>query len=49
MSQAAFLLKNTTRTVDDIALSVGYENISYFHRIFARTFGKSPKHFRDGV
>ena len=49
MSQAAFLLKNTTRTVDDIALSVGYENISYFHRIFAKAFGKSPKHFRDGV
>jgi YesN/AraC family two-component response regulator len=48
MSQAAFLLKNTTRTVDDIALTVGYENISYFHRIFAKTFGKSPKHFRDG-
>lgn len=47
MAQAAFLLKNTARKVDDIALAVGYENISYFHRVFARTFEKSPKHYRD--
>lgn len=47
MAQAAFLLKNTTRNVDDIAISVGYENVSYFHRIFAKTFEKSPKHYRD--
>jgi len=25
---------------------VGYENISYFHRIFADAYGKSPKHYR---
>lgn len=47
LAQAAFLLKNTDRNVSDIALAVGYENISYFHRIFAEAFGKSPKHYRD--
>jgi AraC-like DNA-binding protein len=47
LAQAAFLLRNTERNVSDIAVAVGYENISYFHRIFADTFGKSPKHYRD--
>jgi len=47
LAQAAFLLRNTKRNVSDIALAVGYENISYFHRIFAESFGKSPKHYRD--
>lgn len=48
LAQAAFLLKNTDRNVADIAVAVGYENISYFHRIFQEAYGKSPKHYRDG-
>ena len=47
LAQAAFLLRNTDRNVSDIAVAVGYENISYFHRIFADSYGKSPKHYRD--
>lgn len=47
LAQAAFLLRSTDRNVADIALAVGYENISYFHRIFTTTYGKSPKHYRD--
>ncbi len=47
LAQAAFLLKNTGRNVADIALAVGYENISYFHRIFTAEFGCSPKHYRN--
>ena len=46
MSQAAFLLKTTKMNVADIAYAVGYENISYFHRIFAKEYGTSPKKFR---
>ena len=46
LAQAAFLLKNTDRNVSDISLAVGYENISYFHRIFAESFGKSPRQYR---
>jgi len=47
LAQAAFLLKNTDRNILDIALAVGYENISYFYRIFQKVYGKSPMHFRD--
>ena len=47
LAQAAFLLKNTNRNVSDISVAVGYENISYFHRIFSATYGKTPKHYRD--
>lgn len=47
LAQAAFLLKNTDRNVSDISNAVGYENVSYFHRIFAQSYGKSPKHYRD--
>ena len=47
LSQAAWMLRNTAEKVADIALEVGYENISYFHRIFAARFHCSPKHYRD--
>ena len=48
LAQAAFLLRNTRQNVADISVCVGYENISYFHRIFMEAYGKSPKHYRDG-
>ncbi len=47
LAQAAFLLKNTAWNVAEISVAVGYENVSYFHRIFYETYGKSPKHYRD--
>ena len=47
LRQAAWLLENTDQRVSDIALSVGYENISYFHRIFRQHYGCSPKKYRD--
>lgn len=47
LAQAAFLIRNTDRNIADIALAVGYENISYFHRIFFAAFAKSPKRYRD--
>jgi AraC-like DNA-binding protein len=46
LAQAAFLLKNTDRNVSDISLAVGYENASYFYRIFENKYGKSPRHYR---
>ena len=46
LSEAEWLLRNTDRTVDDIALAVGYENISYFHRLFQLNFGQSPRQYR---
>lgn len=47
LSQSAFLLRSTNMSVSDVALNVGYENISYFHRIFTAKFGMSPKKYRD--
>ena len=46
LSQAAFLLRNTQRNVSEISIAVGYDNISYFHRIFEKVYGKSPRHYR---
>jgi AraC-like DNA-binding protein/quercetin dioxygenase-like cupin family protein len=46
LAQAAFLLKNTDRNVDDIAGAVGYENMGYFHRLFKEAYGVSPRHYR---
>ena len=46
LAQAAFLLKNTDRNVDDIASAVGYENMGYFHRIFREAYGISPRNYR---
>lgn len=49
LSQAAFLLKSTKRSVTDIAVSVGYENISYFYRKFSECYGMLPKQYRLSV
>lgn len=46
MSQAAYLLKNTHINIDEIAIQSGYENISYFHRLFYKTYGKTPRAYR---
>ena len=46
LSQAAFLLKNTKKSFVDISITVGYENTSYFHKIFTQNFKMSPKEYR---
>lgn len=46
LSQAAFLLKNTNKSFIDISIAVGYENTSYFHKMFTLNFNMSPKEFR---
>ncbi len=46
MNQAAYLLMHTKMTVTDIGLSVGYDNLSYFHRLFQSHFGMTPRKYR---
>ena len=46
LAQAAFLLRNTNRNVSDISVAVGYENVSFFHRLFAEAYGRSPRQYR---
>lgn len=49
LSQAAFLLKNTGLPVSEVAVAVGYENKSYFHRIFAEKYGVTPSKYRKTI
>lgn len=46
LNQACFLLKTTRLSVLDISLAVGYDNFSYFHRIFKKAYGMSPRIYR---
>lgn len=46
LNQACFLLNNTPLTIKEIALNVGYENISFFYRLFKRNYGISPRDYR---
>lgn len=46
LHQAAYLLTTTSMSVMEVAMAVGYDNISYFHRIFQRTFGMTPRRYR---
>ena len=47
LSQAVFYLTNTNMKISDIAIAVGYDNTSYFHRLFSARYGVSPKKYRD--
>lgn len=47
LTQAAFLLTTTNLSVQDIGNSIGYENLSYFHRIFKDKYGMSPRQYRE--
>ena len=47
LAQAAFLLRTTQQNIADISAAVGYENVSYYHRLFFAEFGMTPKEYRD--
>ena len=46
MNEACFLLKNTPLNIEDIALHAGYENLSFFYRLFQRKYGMTPRDYR---
>lgn len=46
LSQSCFLLKNTNMNIDEISSLAGYSNVSYFHKLFCKTYGTSPKKYR---
>lgn len=46
LNQAAYLLQNTSMSIMDIAMAVGYDNISYFHRIFQKKYNMTPRKYR---
>lgn len=49
LGQAAYLLGTTSMSVMEVALAVGYDNISYFHRIFQKKYGCTPRAYRLSV
>ncbi len=46
LMQAAFLLRTTKINIADISAAVGYENASYFHRLFVKETGMTPREYR---
>ena len=46
LSKAAQLLRETRLTTQDIILAVGYENTSYFYRVFRSRYGVTPRGYR---
>lgn len=46
LSQATFLLTTTMLPVEDIIALTGYDNTSYFHRIFREQYHMTPKAYR---
>lgn len=49
MGQARILLRTTNQTHYEIALAVGYRDVSYFSRLFKRYHNVSPGNYRKGV
>lgn len=46
IEKAAVLLKQNKTSITDIALSVGFEDMSYFCRIFKKYMGQAPSSYR---
>lgn len=46
LDKAIHLLSKTSLSVSDIINAVGYDNTSYFYRIFRNKYGISPKEYR---
>ena len=46
LNQAAYLLQHTRMSVTDIGMAIGYDNLSYFHRIFQKKYGETPRKYR---
>jgi YesN/AraC family two-component response regulator len=47
INQAKHLLKTENLTVEEIAWTIGYEDPSYFARVFKKETGRSPSQYRD--
>ncbi len=49
VEKAKELLENTSLTISEIAYEIGYQDISYFSKIFKKTYGMSPSAFRGNL
>ena len=46
IQHAAMLLAGTDRGLPDVAADCGFENLSYFHRLFRDQYGTTPRGYR---
>ncbi|MCF6462146.1 helix-turn-helix domain-containing protein, partial [Clostridium sp. Cult1] len=47
LSKAAELLKSTNLPISETIQSIGYENLTYFYKIFKKKYNTTPKKYRD--
>ena len=47
MKKAKALLKSSNMTVENIALTVGYQNVEHFNRMFKKAYNMTPIQFRN--
>ena len=47
LEKALRLIMTTDRSITDIALSVGFANVTYFNRVFREKYGMSPGNMRS--
>ena len=47
LNKAVELICDTDLPINDIITAVGYENNSYFHRVFKERYQMTPKRFRE--
>ncbi|WP_168120034.1 response regulator [Paenibacillus sp. HB172176] len=47
MEKSVFMLKEGKDKVQDISRSIGYQNTSYFIRVFKQYFGLTPQEYRE--
>lgn len=47
METAARLLRRSDLNIQQIITQVGYENTSYFYRLFHERYGQSPREYRN--
>ncbi|MDO4174513.1 MAG: AraC family transcriptional regulator [Eubacteriales bacterium] len=45
LNRAKDLLFSTHGTISEVAMSVGFDNVGYFDRVFKRAFGMTPRQF----
>jgi two-component system response regulator YesN len=47
MEKACELLQREDILISQVAMLVGYDNFSYFNKVFHRTWGQTPSEFRE--
>lgn len=47
LEKSSVLLTSTNTSIMDIALEVGFDNLSYFNKLFKRKYNLTPKQFRN--